>query len=104
MTIADETDGFAEQITPRDRESARRLIKQCDLNPDEELKLAEMIAKRSADGDIRQWIEDFLKLRKKPRIELVPIDREEAREKWLNWEPASSNWRKETSTNENYDI
>ena len=105
MMTADETDGFTEQITPRDRESARRLIKQYDIDPDEELKLAEMIAKRIADGDIWQWIEDFLKLRRKPRIELVPIDREAAREKWLNWELASSNWRrKETSTHESYDI
>lgn len=53
-------------ITERDRKAAKKLISKYNLHPSDEDKIAAMIAARIADGDIGQFIDDFLKL-KKPR-------------------------------------
>lgn len=53
-------------ITERDRQAAKNLISKYNLHPSDEDKIAAMIAARIADGDIGQFIADFVKL-KKPR-------------------------------------
>ena len=61
-------------ITPENREVARKLIKKYELDPAEELKIAEMIAQEIAQGiadcDIRQFVDDFLKLRRREKMSL----------------------------------
>ena len=51
-------------ITERDRKAAKKLIRKYTLYPSDEDKVAAMIADRIADGNIGQWIDDFVKLQK----------------------------------------
>jgi DNA-binding NarL/FixJ family response regulator len=64
------------QITERDRNAAKKLINTFDLNPSDEDRIAEMIAKRIADGDIGQFIDDLQKLRRRSPNDLTEREME----------------------------